>query len=244
MLVDIGYSRREPGRFGGLQLPSPERLGGGDGRERIIASIRRIQQDDGRLPSERQLADDLNVKRHQLRKALQALREAGELQPRQVRRARALPRYGEELVQLTNPLEVLELRLIMEPGFARLASLRASSMDIARILQAASTPAGSPAGEADLAFHFAVLRAARNHLAEEIYKTMRQVGFDARMKIARGPSQSCPNRIAIRDAEHMRVAQAISQRDPEAAEAAMRDHLHAVQYQLNQRSSTGAFAAA
>lgn len=225
-------------------MPSPERHGGGDGLERIIASIRRIQQDDGRLPSERQLADDLDVKRHQLRKALQTLRKAGELQPRPTRRANALPRYGEELVQLTNPIEVLELRLIMEPGFARLASLRASSMDIARILHAASTPPGSPAGEADLAFHFAVLRAARNHLAEELYKTMRQVGFDSRMKIARGPSPTCPNRIAIRDAEHMRVAQAISQRDPEAAEAGMRDHLHAVQNQLNRRSSTGAFAAA
>jgi GntR family transcriptional regulator, transcriptional repressor for pyruvate dehydrogenase complex len=227
------------------KLPNPERHGGEDGLERIIASIRRIQQDNGRLPSERQLADDLNVKRHQLRKALQSLREAGELQPRRAPRAiETLPGYGEELVQLTNPLEVLELRLIMEPGFARLASLRASSVDIERILEAATTPTGSPAGQADLAFHFAVLRAARNHLAEELYKTMRQVGFDSRMKIARAPSPTCPNRIAIRDAEHMRVAQAISQRDPEAAEAAMREHLHAVQDQLNQRSSTRAFAAA
>jgi GntR family transcriptional regulator, transcriptional repressor for pyruvate dehydrogenase complex len=144
------------------------------------------------LPSERQLADDLNVKRHQLRKALQSLREAGELQPRPTRSRQCPAGYGEELVQLTNPLEVLELRLIMEPGFASLASLRASSVDIARILQAATTPTGSPAGEADLAFHFAVLRAARNHLAEELYKTMRQVGFDSRMKIARGALPDLP----------------------------------------------------
>lgn len=34
----------------------------------------------------------------------------------------AVPRYGEELIRVTNPLEVLELRLIMEPGLARLAS--------------------------------------------------------------------------------------------------------------------------
>ncbi|TIT42967.1 MAG: GntR family transcriptional regulator, partial [Mesorhizobium sp.] len=91
----------------------------------IIAAVRRLQQGGGKLPSERDLAEHLNVKRHQLRKALEVLRQSGDLKPARARRApTALPRYGEELVRVTNPIEVLELRLLMEPGLARLASLR------------------------------------------------------------------------------------------------------------------------
>ncbi|RUU09134.1 FCD domain-containing protein, partial [Mesorhizobium sp. M7A.T.Ca.TU.009.01.3.2] len=54
---------------------------------------------------------------------------------------------------------------------------------------------------------------------------------------------TCPKRIAHRDGEHRLIAEAISQRDPEAAEAAMRAHLLSVQRQIMERSNAGAFAA-
>lgn len=207
----------------------------------IVAAIRAVQKDCEKLPSERELADRLNVKRHQLRKALAVLRQSGDLQPTRVRRApTALPRYSEELVRLTNPLEILELRLIMEPGLARLASLRASAFEIARITDAATTPENAEAGAVDLAFHMAITEAARNHLASEFYKMLRQVGVDARMRIARAAPTSCPKRIAHRDAEHRAVAEAIAMRDPEAAEAAMRAHLMSVQNQINERGNAAA----
>lgn len=210
----------------------------------IVAAVRQLHEDQGKLPSERDLADQLNVKRHQLRKALGMLRRSGDLKPVRARRASTtLPRYGEELVSMTNPVEVLELRLIMEPGLARLASLRASAFEIARITEAASTPENAPSGEVDLAFHLAIVTAARNHLAGEFYKMLRQVGVDARMTIARAASPTCPKRIAHRDGEHRLIAEAISQRDPEAAEAAMRAHLLSVQKQIIERSNAGAFAA-
>lgn len=210
----------------------------------IIAAIRQIQEESGKLPSERDLADLLNVKRHQLRKALDAMRRAGDLQPIRARRApTAMPKYGEELVRVTNPIEVMELRLIMEPGLARLASLRASAFEIARIMEAATTPENASSGQIDLTFHLAIVGAARNHLASEFYKMLRQVGVDARMKIARTAEPTCPKRIAQRDAEHRLIAEAISQRDPEAAETAMRAHLLSVQKQITERSNAGAFAA-
>ncbi|MBU0582121.1 MAG: FCD domain-containing protein [Alphaproteobacteria bacterium] len=210
----------------------------------IIGSIRQIQKEGRPLPSERDLAEQLNVKRHQLRKALEAMRRAGDLKPARTRRApTAWPRYGEELVRVTNPIEVLELRLLIEPGLARLASLRASSFETARILEAATTPENAESGEADLAFHLAIAGAARNHLAAEIYRMLRQVGVDARVKVARTAAPTCPKRIAQRDAEHRQVAEAISQRDPEAAETAMRAHLLSVQKQIVERSNAGAFAA-
>lgn len=211
--------------------------------EDIITAIRQMQQDGGKLPSERDLADLLHVKRHQLRKALEVLRHSGDLGPARARRPTTPPRYNEELVRVTNPLEVVELRLLIEPGLARLASLRASSFETARIMEAATTPESASSGEVDFAFHLAIAGAARNQLAVEFYKILRQVGVDARMKIARTAAPTCSKRIAQRDGEHRLIAEAILQRDPEAAEAAMRAHLFSVQRQITERSNAGAFAA-
>lgn len=212
--------------------------------DEIVAAVRRIQHEEGKLPSERDLADQLNVKRHQLRKALEMLRRTGDLEPARPKRASAaLPRYGEELIRLTNPLEVIELRLILEPSLARLASLRASPFEIARIADAASTQDHTRSGEVDLAFHMAIASAARNHLAGEFYKMLRQVGVDARVQVAHTEPATCPNRIGQRDSEHRQIADAISRRDPDAAEAAMRSHLLAVQKRIMERANMGIAAA-
>jgi DNA-binding FadR family transcriptional regulator len=212
--------------------------------DEIVAAVRRIQQEEGKLPSERDLADQLNVKRHQLRKALDALRRAGDLEPaRPKRAAAALPRYGEELIRLTNPLEVIELRLILEPSLARLASLRASPFEIARIADAATTQDHARSGEVDLTFHMAIASAARNHLAGEFYKMLRQVGVDARVQVAHTEPATCPKRIGQRDSEHRLIADAIARRDPDAAEAAMRSHLLAVQKRIMERGNAGIAAA-
>lgn len=211
----------------------------------LTAALRRRVLETGSLPPERQLASELNIKRHQLRKVLGQLRASGEIQSPRGRRPAApgrLPRFEEELVRLTNPLEVIEFRIITEPELARLASLRASSVEIAGILELAATPEGADSGDHDLQFHCAIARASRNQLAEEIYRTMRQVGFDARMRVARGQSGTCPKRVLRRDAEHLRVAEAIARRDPEAARSAMRAHLESVLAQINRFAPSGVAA--
>ncbi len=209
----------------------------------LVAAILQLRQSTGELPSERELAGQLNVKRHQLRKALEQLRKSGEIAPS--RRAAGLrkPLQNEDLVRVTNPLEVIELRLILEPSFARLASLRASSLDIARISQWAMTRDGDKPDEVDLNFHLSVAAAARNHLAHELFVMLRRIGVDARMKVARVTTATCPTRIAQRDQEHRNIAEAISARDPEAAEAAMRAHLLLVQRRIIERSNAGLVAA-
>lgn len=209
----------------------------------IVAAIRQMREAGGELPSERELAGQLNVKRHQLRKALDQLRKSGDLEPSRRAVAARLPRHNEDLVSVTNPLEVIELRLILEPSFARLASLRASSLDIAQINQWAVTRAGDKPDEVDLKFHLSVAAAARNHLAQELFVMLRQIGVDARMKVARVTTSTCPTRIAQRDLEHRSIAEAIAARDPEAAEAAMRAHLLLVQRRIIERSNAGLAAA-
>lgn len=227
-----------------MTLTDPDDGASPNGIDGIVAAILKLQKDGAKLPSERALADLLDVKRHQLRKALSVLRQKGDLMPAPARRAPAPhPRYSEALVRVTNPLEVIELRLLMEPGLARLAALRASAFEIAQILDAATTPEGARSGEVDLRFHLAIVRGARNELAGEFYKMLRQVGVDPRVRLSQISPPSCPKRIAQRDAEHRSIAEAIARRDPEAAETATRAHLLSVQKQIAERSSAGSVAA-
>lgn len=211
----------------------------------IIAAIKEVQKRGEPIPAERELAERLSVKRHQLRKALEVLRQSGDLKPVRARRSAssAQPRYSEELAGHTNPLEVVELRLVMEPSFARLASLRASALEIAQILEAATTLEQSRSGETDLAFHMAIATAARNHLGQEFYRMLRQVGHDARIRVSSITAPVQPISIPQRDSEHRLIADAIARRDPEAAEAAMRAHLLSVQRRIMERTNPGLVAA-
>lgn len=217
--------------------PSIDDDPGQDGNlDDVVAALRGILAAGQGTPSERALAERLNVKRHRLRRALDQLRAAGELAPARAGRPRtATPRRGDDLARDTNPVEIIELRMVLEPALARLAALRASPFEIMRIQRAASTPPGAAAGAIDLAFHKAVAAGARNSLAAELYALIREVATDARLRFGNSDNPSCPNRLKQRDAEHKLIADAIAARDPDAAEQAMRAHLGAVQRQILDR---------
>jgi DNA-binding FadR family transcriptional regulator len=213
--------------------------------EALVLALRRRIATGEPLPPERALAEELSVKRHRLRRALLVLRAEGAVPTppigRRPQRATASG-AGEELIRCTNPLEVIELRLVFEPALARLAALRASPQEVARIERAAHTPPGTDRGAADLAFHLAVAAGARNGLAAELYGQLRRIGRDARLHVAAAVS-NCPERIRERDAEHRAIATAIAARDADAAERAMRTHLLAVQRRVMERLSPGLTAA-
>ena len=190
------------------------------------------------IPPERKLAADWQVPRSRLRRALAALRETGQLPPAQVGR-RAVGDGGariEDLARVANPTDVIELRILLEPQLARLAAIRASANDIAQINRAAPGRPGDSYGAADLAFHREIARASRNGLAKELYDLLRRVGTDSRVRLPqRNPL--CPNRRRVRDGEHMAIARAIAERDPDRAAAAMQAHLVEVQRLIVERMS-------
>lgn len=208
----------------------------------IVEALRQLAGQGEAIPAERVLARQLNVKRHRLRQALDLLRGSGELAAPRPRRPAIRPRHGESLIRATNPLEVIELRLIIEPSLARLAALRASPLEIARIRQAASTPPAADHGAADRAFHHAVAIGARNGLAVEVFGLLRQVGTDARVRIGAN-KPACPKRLVERDTEHHAIATAIEAREPDLAEQAMRVHLGAVQRRIVERLTPGLLTA-
>ena len=193
----------------------------------IIVTIRAMAGRQ-KLGSERAMAVALNVKRHQLRRALSALRANGEIAPAKAKRKPLVGHNGENLVRATNPMEVIEMRIAIEPFLARLAALRASPFEIAAINDAATTAAGADSGAADLKFHKLIAASSGNKLAASLYDLLRRVASDARVRL-NASRPACPKRTQQRDAEHRAIAQAILRRDPDAAEQAMRLHLAAVQ---------------
>jgi len=210
----------------------------GFNQDDLVEVLRAMLAAGAPLPAERALADKLNVNRYRLRRALEVLRAGGEIAPAPRRRPGKARQGGEAMVRGTNPVEVIEMRLALEPALARLAALRASPFEITRIERAATTPAGADAGAADLGFHMLVAAGARNTLAADFYALLRQVGRDARLRVGNN-APSCPKRLQQRDAEHRLIAQAIAARDPDQAEAAMRDHLATVQRTIMSRLAPG-----
>lgn len=191
------------------------------------AILVRLAQGDV-LPPERTLAAALGVNRNRLRLALKALRDAGHLTEPPPRLRATSAKGVERWTQLTNPVEVVELRMVLEPGLARLAAVRASPLDLARLRRAATPEVSLQPGAADLAFHHAVAASSGNALASELYVLLRRVGRDARLQLGRN-EPPCPVRRQQRDAEHRAVLDAIAARDSDGAERAMREHLASVQ---------------
>ncbi len=217
-----------------FQPPNPDQAAilvdnqGGD--EPLLCALRDLIAAGHASTSERTLAGELGVTRHRLRQALGALRAQGEIAPPPRRRPVGASQ-GESMVRGTNPIEVIELRMALEPALARLTALRATPFDIARIERAATTSANMDTGAADLAFHRLIAAASGNGLAAEFYALLRRVGTDVRLRVASsGPV--CPNRLRQRDAEHRAIAAAIAARDADAAEHAMSRHLEVVQQQI------------
>jgi len=200
----------------------------------LIEAIREIVAETGTMPPERVIAEQLQVKRHRLRRALESLRASGELDPAKAgRRPISEVRFSGDFASGTNPIEIVELRSIIEPALARLAAFRASPAEIARIQRSTVTPPDAEPGAVDLTFHRAVAAGARNSLASEVYALLRHVATDARLSLgSTDESRRCPKRVAERDSEHAAIASAIARRDPDAAERAMRDHLGVVHQQI------------
>ncbi|MBJ3774905.1 FadR/GntR family transcriptional regulator [Acuticoccus mangrovi] len=203
----------------------------------IAETLSHMRAEKGDLPAERVLAAELGVKRYRVRQALALLRERGELGPAKIGRPNGeFARTAEDMVAYSNPIEVVELRMLLEPGFARQAAFRASPREIATILSWAKTATPADAASTDVAFHRAIAAASRNRLGAELYGLLRQVSCDGR--IAPGNNApKCPNRLRARDAEHREIAEAIADRNPEAAEAAMRRHLASVHEKIMARMS-------
>ncbi len=194
---------------------------------------------DGRIPPERVLASELGVGRRSLRRALDVLEREGRISRRQGRgtflqEARAgngTPVF-EQILERTNPIEVIEVRLSIEPVMARLAALRASQSDIRKLQRLAeeTRAATDPSAyeQADAGFHRAIAEASRNALFLAVFDTLRASQCDAGWRRL-GENAHCYKRQSVYAGFHREISEAISARDGERAHEAMFRHLSDVQ---------------
>ena len=89
--------------------------------------------------------------------------------------------------------------------------MRASPVQIAKILEAATTPQGVTRTIGDIAFHKLLADSSGNQLAASLYAFLRRVGSDHRLHVPMA-SAITSERIQQRDQEHRAIAEAIAAR--------------------------------
>ncbi|HEY6272216.1 MAG TPA: FadR/GntR family transcriptional regulator [Terriglobales bacterium] len=191
-----------------------------------------------KLPAERELATMLGVSRSSIRDAMRRLELVGLVEPRQGSGTRVREISTETLVSpLANVIahkrqmvgELLEFRQMLEPGMAARAAEHRTAEDIAKMeeildRQERKVRGGGLAIEEDSEFHYRIATAARNSVVLKVVDVVMDLLRETRSRSLQ--SEGRPQRSM---AGHRRILSAIRRGDPEAAEAAMRQHIRDVE---------------
>lgn len=201
---------------------------------------------DRKLPTERALAERLEVSRRAVRLALEVLEAEGRIWRRQgsgtfVGPAPAPSLEGiEDILRQSSYLDVMEVRLRFEPHSARLAARRAGPSDIERLRSLLDHISGSrDADERELwdsSLHRTVAEISGNRIYLAIFDLVDKVRQEQAWIEMRERARNKGTLLKAR-AHHQAIVDAIARQDAEAAEQAMREHLQALFDNLG-RSST------
>lgn len=187
-----------------------------------------------RLPAERELAAEYNVSRPTVREAIIALEVQGLVTVRVGSGAYVKRLPGKEDIPGfdVTAFELTEARLLFESEAAALAATQITDDEIAELAQrveeiALENQTEGGTEQADREFHLAIARITRN---AAIYRTIEEL-----WKLRSTSPESALLHAKARFAhikpvvdEHRAVLEALRNRDPKAARAAMRTHLSAV----------------
>jgi DNA-binding FadR family transcriptional regulator len=192
-----------------------------------------------KLPAERQFASSFGASRATIRTALNRL-EAERLVTRRLGAGTFVNFRGsgdsEGIAELTSPLELIEVRLGIEPKMVHLAVLNATGRDIERLAGAiARMEASSGDSESftlwDEEFHQLISEATRNPLMVWVYRQINTVRMHSQWNAMKDKVLT-PQRIAEYNQQHMALFEAIRTRDTETAVAIVTSHLHYARRQL------------
>ncbi|MDK2821331.1 MAG: GntR family transcriptional regulator, transcriptional repressor for pyruvate dehydrogenase complex [Clostridia bacterium] len=209
--------------------------------EEIVCQIKQLISEGKlkpgeRLPSERELAENLGVSRASVREALSALRTVGVLEIRpgegtfvQNIRDEAIiePLAMALLLDSQAAMEILEVRLALEGQAAHLAAERVTSEDLKKmddlLVEMEQNLYEGVTEDVDLNFHLAIAEAARNsvllRLMRTVYETMRQVLRTSRQRL-----YTTPGNPELLLKQHKQILKALEKHDPEAAREAIIKH--------------------
>lgn len=196
------------------------------------------------LPAERELAVRFGVSRTAVREAIKALHQKGLVEAYSGRgtfitdgTSRAIQQSLDLMIKIGQPdnsIHLEEVREILEPEIAALAATRIEESQVALMREAIlvmDRQRQDPDAyiEADLDFHLSLAEAAANPLILSLIDSIVGLLREQRLRIfevAGGPDRG--------QVHHRSILQAIEQRDPAKARAAMKAHLR----QVREDSST------
>ncbi len=192
----------------------------------------------GRLPPERELCGQLGISRSTLRKALDLLEARGKIW-RHVGRGTFVgsrpkkPAAGLMDIGLaTNPMELMELRLMLEPQVARIAAVRASPDEIAYMLHCVrKCELAADSGTYELwdgTLHNAVAEATHNSLLVSVLHSANELRKLTAWGRLRDAIVSPRDRLLHWSRQHRAFVEAIAERNPERAERLARVHVEEV----------------
>jgi GntR family transcriptional regulator, transcriptional repressor for pyruvate dehydrogenase complex len=203
--------------------------------ERLI--LKKLKPGD-KLPSERELAEMLQVSRSSIRDAIRGLELMGLVEPRQGAGTIVREVSADSLVNpFANALkrkhamvgELLDFRKMLEPPLAARAAAHASADEIAEMeevlqRQEEKLARGESTIAEDAEFHYSIALASGNSVVLKVLDILMDLLRDTRersMQVEGRPEKSL--------AGHRRILAAIKRQDGESAKAAMRRHIEDVE---------------
>lgn len=135
------------------------------------------------------------------------------------------------LMPLSDVRHLLELRLIMEVGAARLAAIHRSQEDVHRLREIirsmrdeSSSPAAGAQSDSDWTLHFAIAEASQNPFLSTLMDSVRD-RIQGALRSSRHALFQMDGESVRLLTQHERIVEAIVQQDEEAAAKAMLQHL-------------------
>ena len=200
-----------------------------------------------KLPPERELAQRFNVSRASVREAIRILGMRGLLVSRPGSGTFVTSDSLEAVIQAFSDLltderdslaGIFEMRLLLEPQVASLASQRASDEDISlmrRILeeQEAQIARGESGAEADSRFHFAIASATQNTALIALSHAVEDI-----LSQSRDPALQSVERSQRSLESHRRIMRGIERRSPEESRKAMHQHISQVDVEVHSLTSS------
>lgn len=217
-----------------MTTPSPSR-----GTDRSRETLRILTENitsgrwplNSRIPTESQLMAEIGVGRSTIREAVSSLTAMGMLEPARsrgtfVRSANPVSAVLSDFLDQHDNAEILQVRRMLEVEATRLAALLRTDEQLDRLRAAherdlaSDVSQGVVRGDTPGQFHAVVLEAAGNSLLADLHAGLLR-GIRASMR--RGALRSAITQDE-RLADHARILEAITDRDPDRAQQAAADH--------------------
>jgi len=193
-----------------------------------------------RLPSERELSDQLGVSRTSIREAVKALSFAGYLKVIQGKGTYILDtanKYNDVVDFFSNLSNysldyLMETRIMLESEFARIAALNANEVEISLIENIFKELVNSKDINSffvkDLAIHLTIAEATHNPIMSGLMKIITEMFYKETQKIISISKYTRKNTIEITQ----KLVKAIKQRNALEAKRLMEDHIRDIKNSL------------